>query len=351
MAHKVWANAVFHGAHAFQSLAVLIPSKVEVQLPTEDDAEADSNPSEPDETSPLFDRRRSSTYSTTISQSAKASASYISVSHVSRRWKRDYNLLIITFASWLQDIASVGIVTVKLLYAQQHFHWGTPELGGYMTAGALSRVLALTLILPMAIKLLHRPIRHVVLPQDHNAQHDLLDDEGRLSPRASRTVCQDDDHQVLQGSPHSPHLPPTDSEPAVEALTDTEREIEQGWTARATHLRLIYDSQFDLLVARASTILKMLCYLGLATAKSTEQFILWTCAACLGTGSDAAISSLSVALLQDPKDAGRFFGASSTLSAIAQTVVSPVLFTTLYRATADTPYSWAIFAVAAGAYN
>ncbi len=317
-------------------------------------------------TTPLLRRHSSS-----VAQSQEASASHISVSHISKRKRWDMNLFLLSLGNFTETLV-VGILSAKMLYGQRMFNWGVRELGIYMTLGSLSRVFALSLILPLAIKLLHRPKKRLNLPQDANASgRAVLDEEGR--PRTPTTPHNDRfrfsaaygatdsaNGASKRDATSSPSLMSEDEyDPAdeerhllahdlmAESWTDQEQLVEEMWTLRAKHLRMIHDSKFDLRLARVSIFFMLAFYAMLPFALDSVSYILVSCLTSLGSGGGAAMSSLALALLQNPRDAGKLFGAWSVMGAIGQTVLGPFIFTFVFQRTADTaPYS--IFILACG---
>ncbi|CDS00867.1 uncharacterized protein SPSC_03185 [Sporisorium scitamineum] len=281
----------------------------------------------------------------------EASASHISVSRVEPRTRYDYNLSFLSL-TYFTETSIFGIMSYKLQYAQEQFIWGSAELGMYLTFLSVARVLALTAILPLVIKLLHRPVKALRLPQDgppveeeqtvapDSRRHSTLDDEGRPHRRMSSYGA------TGQSSP----IDSAEEQDEEDGEWDeTKKSVEELWTLRAKHLRLIHDSKFDLKLVKISVIVNTISYAMLIFSNTPELFYLATALTSLGGGGGAAMSSLALALLKSPADAGKLFGAWSITSAISGTVVGPILFAEVFKRTTKT-FPPAIFVVGTGLF-
>jgi MFS family permease len=300
-----------------QPLALLLPRPVE-QVERLQSRPASRMPS-------VNDLRR-----TTIPDPA---SSMLSISHISRSRKRDWNLFWLSL-SYAIEISCMGILSLKSLYAINVFHWGATELGYFFTFISITRVLCLTVILPLVIKVWHRPPRAVSLPQDagNDEQEPLLDDEGhsrRPSFAAGYGATGSTDRHVDFTETATPeqsgftHIDPHD--PQHEAT------LEELWTMRAKHLRLLHDSHFDLKLARVSLFINVVAYVVFSLFRGPTIFIIASAATSLGAGGGASMSSLALALLQKPSQAGKLFGAWGIASAIGSDVFGPVIFTWVFK--------------------
>lgn len=282
----------------------------------------------------------------------EASASHISVSRVAPKMRYDYNLSFLSL-TYFTETAIIGIMSFKMQYAQEQFIWGSAELGMYLTFLSIIRVLALTFILPVAIKFLHRPVKALRLPQDgppveeeqtvapDSRRHSTLDDEGRPHRRMSSYGAVD---QSRRSPNDEASAEEEENEEADGEWDDTKKSVEELWTLRAKHLRLIHDSKFDLKLAKISVVVNTLSYALLIFSNTPQLFFLATAITALAGGGGAAMSSLALALLKSPADAGKLFGAWSITSAISGTVVGPILFAEVFKRTTKT-FPPAIFAV------
>lgn len=280
----------------------------------------------------------------------EASASHISVSRIPTMTRYDCNLFFLSMTYFL-EYAVIGIMPYKMQYAQQLFLWGSAEIGMYLTFSSIARVVALALVLPVTIKLVHRPVRTLSLPQDGmDIQHEqgnvaavdsrrqsILDDEGRVVAVPSYGSV---DQSI------SPNVSADDASLSGGARdwNKTQKDVEELWTLRAKHLRLIHDSKFDLKLSLASIYINTAAYVLLIFAKTPALYLIGTAITALGGGGGAAMSSLALALLDSPADAGKLFGAWSIISAIAGTIVGPVLFAGVFERTTST-FPAAIFLV------
>ncbi|SNX82926.1 uncharacterized protein MEPE_01632 [Melanopsichium pennsylvanicum] len=285
----------------------------------------------------------------------EASASHISVSRVAPKTRYDYNLSFLSL-TYFTETAIIGIMSFKMQYAQKQFIWGSAELGMYLTFLSVTRVLALTFILPLAIKFLHRPVKALRLPQDgppveeeqtvapNSRRHSTLDDEGRPHRRVSSYGALDQScSATAQSSEEEDHV---DDDGVWD---ENKKNVEELWTLRAKHLRLIHDSKFDLKLAKISVFVNTISYALLIFSNTPQLFFLATAITSLGGGGGAAMSSLALALLKSPADAGKLFGAWSITSAISGTVVGPILFAEVFKKTTKT-FPPAIFVVGTGMF-
>lgn len=300
-------------------LAMLLPRQVD---------EVERLQSRPATPMPSLSRLRATASAQAHEPAPSASASHISVSHISRARKRDWNLTLLSLAYGL-EMSCMGILAVKALYAQEVFDWGASELGYFMTVTALARVLCLTIIIPVGIRVWHRPPKGVALPQDSgNDGGDAggyLDDEGR--------ALDDDEDEDEEDAMHASSGPAT---------------VEELWTMRAKQLRMLHDSHFDLKLARVSVCVSIGAYLLMSLVHGPVPFVVGTLLTSLSGGGGASMSSLALAILQEPNQAGKLFGAWSILSAIFSTLVGPLFFTWVFRATVHTApatFFWAGLAV------
>ncbi|KAJ1028465.1 hypothetical protein NDA16_001631 [Ustilago loliicola] len=287
----------------------------------------------------------------------EASASHISVSRVAPKMRYDYNLSFLSL-TYFTETAIIGIMSFKIQYAQEQFIWGSAELGMYLTFLSITRVLALTFILPVAIKFLHRQVKALRLPQDgppveeeqtvapDSRRHSTLDDEGRPRHRMSSYGAVDQSQRPWNDDTADEV---DEDEGGQGEWDDTKKSVEELWTLRAKHLRLIHDSKFDLKLAKISVIVNTISYALLVFADTPQLFFLATAITSLGGGGGAAMSSLALALLKSPADAGKLFGAWSITSAISGTVVGPILFAEVFKRTTKT-FPPAIFAVGTGMF-
>lgn len=139
----------------------------------------------------------------------------------------DINLLLIAAAYFLES-ATIAIVPIKIQYVQLVFNWDSEMLGFFMSFTALTRMVMLVVVLPVLLRLVHRPLASIVLPQDaqdeaHVTSPTALDAEGRAVP------------------PDGAARPAPDEA----AWTADEHRTEQQWTQRAKLLRLMHDSRMD----------------------------------------------------------------------------------------------------------
>ncbi len=172
------------------------------------------------------------------------------------------------------------------------------------------RVLALTAILPIVIKFLHRPVKAYAC---HRTAHrrGRTDRGSRLaSPldpgRRRKTASQDELVRRHRSITSVASADPSDEEDGEQGeWDDTKKSVEELWTLRAKHLRLIHDSKFDLKLAKISMMVNAISYGRLIFSNTPQLFFLATAVTSLGGGGGAAMSSLALALLKSPADAGK----------------------------------------------
>lgn len=289
-----------------------------------------------------------------------ASSSHISVSHISCKRKRDWNLFWLSL-SYAFSMSCMSVMTPKALYAQEYFGWGPGQLGLYLTTVSIARVLALTCVLPVVIKVWHRPPKSLSLPQDSSKIVSsetvaLLDDEGRLARRKSsalssstylatstctpaRIIMRDvvtaseGRETAGYGSSNSVQNRGNEEDDDDQGLYASEHRasVEELWTLRAKHLRMIHDSHFDLKLTRLSFLCDCLCYLLLCFVPGPTIFVTASVLLSIGSGASASMSSLALAFLYRPTEAGNLFGAWSIVSALSSTVIGPFFFTWVFR--------------------
>ncbi|KAE8233537.1 hypothetical protein CF326_g1424 [Tilletia indica] len=314
-----------------------------------------------------------------------SSSSHISVSRLTPRRSLERNLFLLSLAYFVESTV-MGILSSKVQYSILLFGWGPKELGEYMSFASVTRVISLMLILPLAIRKLHRPEKAVKKSEDEDRRRSeaFLEEGGSFGAYAlgsgsgSRDTAQtavvnepykDDPDQAANSSSETgtllspPDTPQNRSVHFAEGSEEDENDVpvvvppemvrsgsflapasveDELWGLRSRHLRLIHDSAFDLRLASASVIIGGVSYLMLALSRTPWIYLLSTAMTSLGGGGNAAMSSLALALLQNPADAGKLFSAWSVLSAIATSVLGPLMFTNLFVATVDS-FPGAIF--------
>lgn len=226
---------------------------------------------------------------------------YFSVSHIpGTHW--DANLLLLSCAYFLET-ACQAVVPFSLQYTQLVFDWNSETMGYYMTYTSVLRVVALSVVVPLFIRMLHRP------------------------------GC------ALEE--------PLETPPSQPVGTSTREYISELWEQRARQLRLIRDSHFDRHLAIFSAVLSALANFLLGIARSSTMFLWLMVLVALGAASASALNSLSLALLLRPQDAGRMFGAWAVLGTVSSALVGPPLFTWVFQATIETVPSMIFHVIAA----
>ncbi|CAE6515654.1 unnamed protein product [Rhizoctonia solani] len=236
-------------------------------------------------------------------------------------------------------LLTISIYSVKFLYAEHAFGWGGKQLSYYISFMGCIRALNLIVILPYLIKVYKPKLSEH--PDSPSADHAFT--SPAVSPHGSTTVLNtpatpSQTRSIPTSSPsppltHGQTLLP--GEPSPASTQSIRRSI--------LHLR---EQQFDLLVARLSIAMDFLSYFLLCSATSATGFVLTTSLSALGGGTSPALQSLALGTLGgEEKDVGKLFGALSMLSSISSTILSPLVFGSLYSLTVVV-FPKAIFIVA-----
>jgi MFS family permease len=93
--------------------------------------------------------------------------------------------------------------------------------------------------------------------------------------------------------------------------------------------------------------LEIIPYIGLAMNPNETLFIIFSTLATFGSASSPTANSLALSLLPTSSEAGRLFGGLAVLHALGSTIISPLLYGTVFAATVGT-YAPTIFIIAAG---
>ncbi|GAA5989179.1 hypothetical protein JCM11641_002551 [Rhodosporidiobolus odoratus] len=219
--------------------------------------------------------------------------------------KRDWTLTKVAGA-WGSYMMIMAVLSTKLLYANYTFSWTGVEDGYFLSFIGASRVLTLTVFLPMFIK--------------------------RVLGRREAPL-------------------PTWEKP----LEDENGEKAKLWEKEKKWLKVVHDSHFDLLLALSSLFLDFASFalyvfaphLPPHTSNShLSIFLLSALLQSLGSGATPAIQSLALAHAS-PQDAGKLFASLSVVQSLASQVVGPAVFGVVFM-TSIGKWSEAVFALAAG---
>jgi MFS family permease len=102
----------------------------------------------------------------------------------------------------------------------------------------------------------------------------------------------------------------------------------------------------DLWTIRVSMTLEIIPYIGLALNPNETWFIILSTLVTCGSASQPTANSLALSLLPSSSEAGRLFGGLAVLHALGSTIISPILYGTVFAATVGT-YAPTIFIIAA----
>ena len=233
----------------------------------------------------------------------------------SRRETPNASLLFLS-AAYAVEVTCMAVVPIKIQYVQLVFGWSSSAVGLFVSFAAMTRMLTLTVLLPLVVRFLHHVPKSIVLPQDNalvpggEGIH-ALDENGRLK-RTSRTISHE--------------------------WSTAEQELEREWQIRAKKLQLIHDSHMDKYIAVVSSLITAAASVIMARAKTPAWFLIGTFAVSLGAGVGSALSSLGMAVISQPNSAGRLFGAWAVLSTLSSTIVGPMFFSLVFsHSAASTP--------------
>ncbi|WFD42842.1 hypothetical protein MPSI1_001492 [Malassezia psittaci] len=308
----------------FRTLSILMPQRVYqdyTAVPSEPDEETAMNQDSASSSAQGTQPSRPSSHQEDAYE-VPTEQVYLSVPHTIRSAAWDVNLLLIGFAYFLES-ATVAIVPIKIQYVQLVFDWGSEMLGFFISFTALTRMLMLVAVLPLVIRLIHRPLRSVTLPQDDSYSTSPLDSQGhRIS----------DDQQ--------------DSGPRASTTGNAnDSKLEKQWVSREKLLRSIHDSRMDMRLAVISAVLTAMACVVTGIARSTWLFFVAILLTSIGSGVGSAVTSLAIALLRDENESGRLFGALAVLGTLSSSMVGPYLFTAIFRASAATAPSLVFFVI------
>ncbi|KAH9034417.1 major facilitator superfamily domain-containing protein [Lactarius hengduanensis] len=207
---------------------------------------------------------------------------------VNGRMQKDWSMSWLAIAMFALFLAS-GVFQVKYLYAEHVFGWGAEQLGYYISFVSNVRALHTLLLMPFIISC--------------------------FKP--------------------SPPAPSTSTISSNTAPTHLARSI-----------------AFDLYVARGSLLLDMISHtlVALHLSSSSLVFAGITSISALASGTTPALQSLAICILQRSSqgnpDFGALFSGLSTLAALGQAILAPLIFGFVYSGTVAR-FPEAVFALAA----
>lgn len=221
--------------------------------------------------------------------------------------RTDWNLTLLA-ASYGLVVSLIGVVTYKLQYAELVFGWTPESMGYWISAVGATRAIALTLLLPVFIRI----FKPKSAPKEVRREHEPL-----LSPTASR-FSQEDAEGSEQNSMRSFHF--------------------------ASHT-----SAFDLNLARGSLCLEILAYLLMGLASQSLPFTGASMVSSLAAGFGPSIQSVALELYNERGgvESGKLFGSLSVLQALCSQIVGPALYGWIFVSTVSTMPSLMFFACTA----
>lgn len=186
--------------------------------------------------------------------------------------KRNYNLAYIATAYGC-SILLMGLMSYQFQYATWTFHWGTEELGFFLSLVSAVRAVHLMIVLPVLVRYMK-----------HRQQKSPI----RLNEDSERS-----------------------SNPPM------------------------HDPTVDIMLLRVSLLLEIVAYVGLTVVRHPTGFIAFSVCNALGSGVSPAAQSLALEAFtaQGGHESGRLFGALSVIQALSSQIVGPALFGFVYMAT------------------
>ncbi|WVF67324.1 hypothetical protein IAT40_002075 [Kwoniella sp. CBS 6097] len=218
---------------------------------------------------------------------------------------RDWNLTLVGVAIFCSSMV-MGVMQIKGQYTFYAFGWTSAQLGPFMSLSAVSRSFVLIAIVPA--------VMHYVKPR-------FLHTEAGQNPQPD----------IVAPSEEIPRSPNNAGKDSTSTSTTAPPQ-------RSSHL--------DLITARIAVLLEIVPYVLMSFALPPSQFILCSVFTTLGAPATPAINSLALSLLPDASQSGKLFGALSVLQAMGSSLLSPLLFGTLFATTVGT-WPQAIFALTA----
>ncbi|WVQ94920.1 hypothetical protein IAU59_002006 [Kwoniella sp. CBS 9459] len=222
---------------------------------------------------------------------------------------KDWNLTLVGVAIFFSSMV-MGIMQIKGQYTFYAFGWTAAQLGPFMSLGAVSRSFVLIAVVPAVMRYVKPRFVHVGADQTSGTET-----QASVSTPAKNTAAPSD-CAGKNASASTPAAPPQ----------------------RSAHL--------DLITGRLAIMLEIVPYICMAFALQPPQFILCSVLSTFGSPASPAINSLALSLLPDASQSGKLFGALSVLQAMGSSLLSPLLFGTLFASTVGT-WPQAIFALTA----
>ncbi|TYJ58953.1 hypothetical protein B9479_000389 [Cryptococcus floricola] len=223
------------------------------------------------------------------------------------RERKNWNMTIVGLGLFFMSLL-MGVLATKVQYSLYAFGWTSTQLGPYMSAMAFLRSAILVGLVPL--------IMRYVKPRFQQGNNTGVSE--------AQTYAAGDSAITTSSDPSVPE--PSSDEPSSRA------------PPRSAYL--------DLLTVRICLFNEFFPWVLLAFGPSEKGFILLSALLTLGGPGVPASNSLALSLLPDPSQAGRLFGALAVIHALGSTLISPLMFGTVFAATVGT-YAPTIFALAA----
>ncbi|OCF34273.1 hypothetical protein I316_04226 [Kwoniella heveanensis BCC8398] len=222
---------------------------------------------------------------------------------------KDWNLTCVGVAIFFSSMV-FGIMQIKGQYTFFAFGWTAAQLGPFMSLSAVSRSFVLIAIVPAVMRYIKPRFLHAETGQPSSAS------------------------------------PQPDLVTSTESNSGTSNAGKDDTSAATSAAPPQRSARLDLITARVAIMLEIVPYAFMAFALQPPQFILCSVLTTLGAPASPAINSLALSLLPDASQSGKLFGALSVLSAMGSSLLSPLLFGTLFATTVGT-WPQAIFALTA----
>jgi hypothetical protein len=218
--------------------------------------------------------------------------------------KKDWNLTLLGVAYGF-TVAMMGSYSFIFQYAAGTFRWSFETLGYWLSLVSVTSAIFLTLILPIAIKILKPKPLILEFP-----------------------------------------VTPVETTPLLNPSSSSSSTI----INRKTIKKEIHSPLFDLNLARVSLLIHIVAYLSMGLAQSPIVFALSGTFNSLGAGFSPAAQSVALALYakRGGVEIGRLFGALSLIQVISSQILAPFVYGFVYVRTVAIypPMVFFVFAVA-----
>ncbi|WWD19857.1 hypothetical protein CI109_104324 [Kwoniella shandongensis] len=228
---------------------------------------------------------------------------------------RDWNLTFVGMGVFF--VTSVlGVMAVKVQFAFFFYGWTSTQLGPFMSFVGFFRAFTLIVLVPLVM----RYVKPYFIEKEEESESEAQ------AGTSAFTVTSGISANSASAADH-----PTQEAEAVPTVTTSKPK-------RTAHL--------DLWTVRICLLTELIPYIVLALGPSQEWFVGASAMLTLAAPTGPAANSLALSLLPDASQSGRLFGGLGFIQALGATLISPLLFGTLFASTVGW-YAPAVFVLAA----